>query len=695
MKSYPIDRIRNVILVGHQGVGKTTLAEALLFAAGHTTRVGRVEDGNTVTDYDPEEAKRRISVSLSLAPLEWQDYKINVLDAPGYADFVGDVEAGMRAADAAIIVVSAVDGVQVQARVAWDIAEQLNLPRAFFINKLDRERASFTRTLDQLKELFGTKIAPVHLPLGEESEFHGVVDLLDEKAYRYDAGKRGEEPIPPEIQPQEHELHDTLVESVVVFDDSMMERYLEGQHIERKEIAEMFHKAIAAGTSVPVLCGSATKSIGIDLLADFIMEELPAPNEHPSLKAATGDGEVDIVANPNGPPVALCFKTISDPYVGHISYFRVYSGAIKPEASLYNATQKIEERVGQVATMRGKQQEHLDTIGCGDIGVIAKLAHTKVGDTIATKAQPVALPRIEFPEPLLSIAVQPKSKGDEDKMSTALHRLASEDPTFRWRRDQETHQTVMSGMGETHLDVMIERMARSLHVSVESIPLKLPYRETIKGSASATGQLKKQSGGRGQYAVVTVEVAPLPRGSGFQFEDAIVGGAIPNNFIPSVEKGARKAIDEGVIAGYRIEDVKLKLVDGKYHSVDSSDIAFQIAGGQAFKDACQKAGVVILEPVIDLVVTIPDDHTGDIMGDLSSRRARIEGTEGLGRGWNQIKAKVPQSEVTRYAIDLRSMTAGRGAFSVTFSHYEPCPPNVQEKIVAEAQKAKEEAHAHK
>lgn len=690
MKSYPIERIRNIILVGHQGAGKTSLAEALLFAAGHTTRQGRVEDGNTVTDFDPDEVKRQISVSLSLAPIEWHDHKINVLDAPGYADFVGDLEAGMRAADAAIIVVSAVDGVEVQAQVAWDIAESLGLPRAVFINKLDRERASFQRTLDQLKDLFGTKIAPVHLPVGEEADFHGVCDLLDEKAYRYDEGKRSEEPIPPEMEAMEHQLHDTLVESVVVSDDAMMERYLDGQQIERKEIAATLEKAVASGNTVPVLCGSATKMIGIDLLAEYITEEFPSPAER-STVAMNGDDEVEVAPDPNRPTVALVFKTLSDPYVGHITYFRVFSGAIKPDTPLHNATRNLEERIGQVFTMRGKNQEQMPEIACGDIGAIAKLAQTHTGDTIAAKGFAGLLKPIAFPDPLYSVAIQPKSKGDEDKMSTALHRLETEDLTFRWTRDQETHQTVISGMGDTHLDVLMERLARS-HVSVETIPLKVPYRETIKGTAQATGQLKKQSGGRGQYAVAAIEVSPLPRGSGYEFQDAIVGGAVPNNFIPSVDKGITKGLDDGIIAGYRVIDVKAKLYDGKFHSVDSSDIAFQIAGAQGFKDACLKAGVVLLEPVVDLLVTIPDDYTGDIMGDLSSRRARIEGTEGVGKGWNQIKAKVPQAEVARYAIDLRSMTGGRGAFRVSFSHYEACPPNVQEKVVAEAQKAKEEAH---
>ncbi len=691
MKTYPIDHIRNVIFVGHQGAGKTSLAEALLHTAGHSTRIGRVEDGNTVCDFDPDEVKRQISVSLALAPLEWHDHKINVMDAPGYGDFVGDVEAGMRA-DAAIIVVSAVDGVQVQAQVAWDIADSLGLPRAIFINKLDRERASFQRTLDQLKELFGTKIAPVHIPLGEESDFHGVVDLLDEKAFRYDGGVRSEEPIPPELEAQEHVLHETLVESVVVSDDDLMERYLEGGAIERKEVAGTLSKAINEGSSVPVLCGSATKGIGIDLLAEFITEELPSPADRPpAMATAGGEVEVEIAANPDGPACALVFKTLSDPYVGRITYFRVLSGSIRPDAPIYNATRGVEERIGHVFTMRGKTQEPMTEIACGDIGAISKLSETHTGDTVSAKNQPVKLKPISFPDPLFAVAIQPKSKGDEDKMSSALHKLEVEDPTFHWLRDPETHQTVIKGMGETHLDVMIERMSRH-HVSVETLPLKIPYRETIKGKASAQGALKKQSGGRGQYAVCSLECSPAARGAGFEFQDGIVGGAIPNNFIPSVEKGCRKALEDGVIAGYPVVDVHAKLFDGKFHSVDSSDIAFQIAGAQAFKDACLAAGVVILEPIVDLIVTIPDEYTGDIMGDLSSRRARIEGTEGLGKKWNQIKAKVPQAEVARYAIDLRSMTGGRGAFQVTPSHYEPCPPNVQEKVVAEAAKAKEAAH---
>ena len=692
MKSYPTDKIRNVILVGHQGSGKTSLAEALLLASNTINRAGRVEDGTTVTDFDPDEVKRQISISLSLAPFEWHDHKINLLDAPGYADFVGDLEAGMRAADAAIIVVSAVDGVQVQAQAAWDVAERIGLPRAIFVNKLDRERASFQRTLDQLHELFGTKIAPVHIPVGEEHEFHGVVDLLDEKAFFYDdAGTRHEEEIPASLAEQEHTLHESLVESVVVADDSLMERYLEGGTIDRKEVAATMSKGIAECSSVPVLCGSATKNIGVDMLAEFFVEELPSPAQRPPRKAQTKAGDdIELAPNPDGPLCATVFKTLSDPFVGKISFFRVFSGTLRPDAPLYNATRDTEERIGQVFTMRGKTQEPLSELVCGDIGAIAKLGETLTGDTAANKAQPLTLKVWDIPDPLYSVAIVPKAKGDDDKMSSALHKLEVEDPTFRWRRDPETHQTVIQGMGETHVDVMIERLGHH-HVGVDVLPLKIPYRETIRGKASATGQLKKQSGGRGQYAVASVEVSPLARGTGFEFDNGIVGGAIPHNFIPSVEKGCRKTLNDGVLAGYPVIDVKARLYDGKFHSVDSSDIAFQIAAGQAFKEACLSAAVVLLEPIVDLIVTIPDDFTGDIMGDLSSRRARIEGTESVGKGWIQIKAKVPQAEVLRYAIDLRSMTGGRGAFSVSSSHYEPCPPNVQDKVVADAAKAKEEA----
>ena len=691
MKTYPTDRIRNVVLVGHGGSGKTSLTEALLFASGAVNRMGRVEDGNTVSDFDPDEVAKGISISLALAPFEWKDHKINLLDAPGYADFVGDAEAGLRAADLAIIVVSAVEGLEVQARVAWDIAEHLGVPRAFFINKLDRERASFQRTLDELVDTFGTTVAPLHLPIGEEHELSGIVDLLGDRAFTYTDGNRTEGTIPESLSSQEEALHVKLLESVVESDDDLMERYLEGGTIEVKEIAEALSKAVAAGITVPVLCGSATKGIGIDLLADFIVEEAPSPADRPPVKATKGGEDVELPPDPNGPLAALVFKTLSDPYVGKLTFFRVHSGTFRPDQTVYNATRDAEERVGQVHTLRGKHQETAAEVPAGDIGSLAKLSNTITGDTLTLRPSPIALPAIEFPDPLLSVAIEPKTKGDEDKLSTALHKLADEDPTFRHERNPETHQTLIKGMGEAHLDVIVSRLARH-HVEVNTLPPKVAYRETIKKTAQAQGRHVKQSGGRGQYAVCSIEVSPLPRGGGFEFQNAIVGGAIPGNFIPSVEKGARKTLEEGVLAGYQFVDVKVKLFDGKFHTVDSSDIAFQLAGSQAFKDATHEAGIVLLEPIMDLEVMTPDDTVGDIMGDLSSKRGRIEGTEPIGRGWTHIKAKVPQGEVLRYSIDLRSKTGGRANFKVTFSHYEQAPSHVQEKVVAEAQKAKAEAH---
>ncbi|MEX2554356.1 MAG: elongation factor G [Actinomycetota bacterium] len=691
MKTYPSDRIRNVVLVGHGGAGKTSLTEALLHVAGAINRPGRVEDGNTVSDFDPYEVTKGISISLSLAPFEWKDHKINLLDAPGYADFVGDAEAGIRAADAAIIVISAVEGLEVQARVAWDIAEHLGIPRAFFINKLDRERASFQRTMDELTETFGNKVAPLHLPIGEEHDFRGVVDLLGDRAFTYDDGARSETAIPDDLSANEASLHEKLVESVVETDDALMERYLEGGTIDTKEIVAALSKAIAAGITVPVLCGSATKGIGVDLLADFIVDEVPSPLERLPVKATTGGAESELPPDAEGPLAALVFKTLSDPYVGKLTFFRVYSGTFRPDQTVLNATRDAEERVGQVHTLRGKHQETVSEVPAGDIGALAKLSHTITGDTLATRGTPLVLQGVEFPEPLLAVAIEPKTKGDEDKLSIALHKLADEDPTFRHERNSQTHQTLIMGMGEAHLDVIVHRLARH-HVEVNTLPPKVAYRETIKRTASAQGRHVKQSGGRGQYAVCSLELSPLPRGAGFEFQNAIVGGAIPGNFIPSVEKGARKALEEGVLAGYLFVDVKARLFDGKFHSVDSSDIAFQLAGGQAFKDAAREAGVVLLEPIMDLDVMTPDDTVGDIMGDLSSKRARIEGSEPVGRGWTHIKAKVPQGEVLRYSIDLRSKTGGRATFRVAFSHYEEAPSHVQEKVVAEAQKAKEEAH---
>jgi elongation factor G len=486
-------------------------------------------------------------------------------------------------------------------------------------------------------------------------------------------------------------LREKLVESIVEVDDALMERYLEGASIDQKEIVAALEKAVAAGTTVPVLCGSATKGIGVDLLADFMADEVPSPGERAPVTAKRGDADIELPPDPSGPLAASVFKTLSDPYVGKLTFFRVISGTFRPDQTVFNATHNVDERVGQVFTLRGKTQDTLSEVPAGDIAAVAKLTHTVTGDTLTTRQAPIVLPGVEFAEPLLALAIEPKTKGDEDKLSTALHKLAEEDPTFHYERNPETHQTLIKGMGEAHLEVIVLRLARH-HVEVTTATPKVAYRETVKRTASAQGRHVKQSGGRGQYAVCWLELSPLPRGGGFEFQNAIVGGAIPGNFIPSVEKGVRKALDDGVVAGYQVVDVKAKLYDGKFHTVDSSDIAFQLAGALAFRDAAREAGVVLLEPIMDLDVMVPDDSVGDIMGDLSSKRARIEGSEPVGRGWTHIKAKVPQGEILRYSIDLRSKTGGRATFRTTFSHYEEAPSNVQEKVVAEAQKAKEAAH---
>ncbi|MEW6060211.1 MAG: elongation factor G [Actinomycetota bacterium] len=693
MKTYEATNIRNVLLVGHGGSGKTTLLEAMQFASGAITRMGRIEDGNTVSDFEPEEVKKGISVSLAMAPVEWGGVKINVLDAPGYADFVGDVLSAIRAADAVILVVSAVDGVEVQTEVAWELAALTGLPRAILINKLDRERASFERTLDELVRSFGTQVAPIQLPIGEEHEFEGVADLLTQKAYRYRPGPRAEEGAWPDgISGRADPYREKLMEAVAESDDELIEKYLEQGELSEDEIVRGVKKGFGEARIAPVLVGAGAKAVGVDRLLQFIVDEFPSPVDRGGVTVVTKSGEEkEQPCDPAQPLAALVFKTISDPYVGHITMFRVFSGKIRPDSAVYNTTKGAEERVGQLFALRGKEHDTVAEVPAGDLGSVAKLNHTTTGDTLSTKEDQLQLPLVEMPEPLLALAISPKTKGDEDKLSTALSRLKEEDATLRVERSDETHETVMYGMGEAHLDVMIERMKRKFGVEVTTAPAKIAYRETIKGSSKGLGRHVKQTGGHGQYAVCNIEIEPLPRGTGFEYVDKIFGGAIPNQFIPSVEKGVVKAMQEGVLSGNPMVDVRVTLVDGKFHTVDSSDMAFQIAGSLALKEAAQQAGVVLLEPIVELEVVVPEAYTGDIMGDLNSKRAKIGGMESAGAGKQRVKALVPQAEVARYSIDLRSMTGGRGAFAMRFSHYEEVPPHLADKIIAEAQKAKEEA----
>ena len=693
VKTYEAKDIRNVLLVGHGGSGKTTLLEAMQFASGATTRMGAVEDGNTVSDFEPEEVKKGISVSLAMAPVEWNGVKINVLDAPGYADFIGDVRSGVRAADAVVLVVSAVDGVEVQTEVAWELAVEAGLPRAILINKLDRERASFQNTLDQLVQSFGTQVAPLELPLGEEHEFEGVADLLARKAYRYGSGAKAEEgEWPDDISGKADPYREKLMEAVAESDDALIEKYLEEGELSEDEVVHGVKRGFAEARIAPVLCAAAAKPIGVDRVLQFIADEFPSPEDRGALTVLDKAGEEkQRTCDPGEPLVAYVFKTVSDPYVGHITMFRVFSGKVRPDATVYNATKGSDERVGQLFALRGKEHETLSEVPAGDIAAVAKLSHTTTGDTLSTKDDPVTLPAIEMPEPLLAFAITPKTKGDEDKLSTALSRLREEDPTLRIERSDETHETVMYGMGEAHLDVQIERMKRKFGVEVATAPAKIAYRETIRGPGKGLGRHVKQTGGHGQYAVCNIEIEPLPRGEGFEYVDKIFGGAIPNQFIGSVEKGVVKTMTQGVISGNPMVDIRCTLVDGKFHSVDSSDMAFQLAGALALKDAAQQAGVVLLEPIVEVDVVVPETYTGDIMGDLNSKRAKIQGIESAGAGKQRVKAQVPQAEVARYSIDLRSMTGGRAAFSMRFSHYEEVPSHLADKVIAAAQQEKDEA----
>ncbi|HET6916971.1 MAG TPA: elongation factor G [Acidimicrobiales bacterium] len=676
MKAYPPSAIRNVALVGHGGAGKTTLTEALLHCAGAIGRTGRVEDGSTVSDFEQEEQKRGLSISVALAPIEWENHKINILDCPGYADFSEEAIAALRVADMAVFVVSAVEGVEVQTEIMWKAAASLGLPRMVFVNKLDRERASFERTLEQLREVFGAGVAPLELPIGEEAAFTGVADLLSDTAITYEAGKPSSGPIPDEMAVTEHSVHDALVEGIVVADDDLMERYLEGEVPTVKQLEETLAHGVASAQVFPVVCGSATKQIAVDRLAAFICEIGPSPlDAQPVTVEAAGD-LTEVAPDLDGPALAYVWKTIADRHVGKISLFKVLSGKILPDDTLVNSRTRSDERLHAPFTLRGKEQIPVDHLPVGDIGAVAKLADVATGDTLAPKGTPVSVPSAPKPEPAITLGIRPRSKGDEDKLMTALHRLEEEDPVLVVRRDDETHQTLLGGMGETHLGIVTERLSRKFGVEVETEPVVVPYRETITSQAEAEGKYKKQTGGHGQFGVAFVRVEPMERGGGFEFVDQIVGGAIPRQFIPAVQKGIEETMSAGGVNGWPVVDVKVTCFDGKYHPVDSSEMSFKMAGSLGFREAMEKAGPVILEPISKLEVTVPSAYQGDVMGDLNSRRGRVQGTESGNDGESIVTALVPTSEILRYSIDLRSMTGGRGRFRAEHDHYDVLPQNL-------------------
>ncbi len=685
MKVYPPEKIRNVALVGHSGAGKTTLAEALLYRAGTLSRLGRVEDGNTVTDFDPEEHERGMSLSLALAPFEWHDHKINVIDTPGSPDFIADVYAALHVADLAVFVVSAVDGVEVGTERAWRICEELGVPRMVFINKLDKEQASFDRTLDELRDRFGAGIAPIELPIGEEAAFHGVADLFTDKAYIYDSGQAQEVEIPEDLEAREHEVHDNLVEGIVVADDDLLERYLEGDVPGAVELEKTMAVGVADATVFPVVCGSATGPIAVDRLASFIVEIGPSPLRRKTLTVTAAGAEVDVDLTGDGDPLVQVFKTIADPYVGQISLFRVLSGRVNPEQALTNQRSGSDERLSKIAVMVGKESDVVDYLPMGDLGAVAKLNDTGTGDTLSVKSQPVKAPTIMKPTPVLATAIKAKTQADTDKLANALRRIQQEDPVLIVDRNAETKQTLLRGMGETHLTITLQRLSRKFGVEVETEAVRVPYRETISRPAQAEGKYKKQSGGHGQFGVAMLKVEPTQRGEGFEFVDEIKGGSIPRQFIPAVQQGITETMADGGVVGFPVVDVRVRCYDGKYHSVDSSEMSFKMAGRLGFKAAMEDAGPIILEPISRIEVSVPASYQGDVMGDLSSRRGQVQGTDAASGGRQMITALVPTSEIISYAMDLRSLTQGWGTFTAEHDHYQELPNHLTDKVIAEAQ----------
>lgn len=677
MKIYPSDKVRNVAVVAHQGAGKTSLTEAMLYATGAINRLGKVDDGNTVADYFPEEIKRKLTVNTSLVACEWKDHKINLLDVPGFTDFFGEVESALRVADSLLMVVDAVAGAEVSTELIWELADEKGIPIIAYINKMDRENADFYKSMESMQEKLSRHIFPLHLPIGKEASFNGFVDLLDKKAYKYDNGKATEIDIPADMVADVEKYREAMVEVAAEGEDELIMKYLDGEELTLDEIRRGLTLAVASGKGVPILCGSALKNIGADKLLGALIHNTPSPlyklNEAGLDKKAPG---------------ALVFKTMADPFVGKLNFFKVYQGVLKGDSTLYNPNKEVEEKVSQLYTMQGKNQLPVGEVALGDIGVVAKLAQTATGDTLTTKDSGLLFDGIDFSEPTFKVAIAPKSKGDEDKLGNAITRLLEEDPTLRYEKNVETHQTTLTGLGEAHINIVIERLQRKFGVEVMVEDLKIPYRETIRGSVTGIeGKHKKQSGGHGQYGHVIIDMEPC-YDQDFIFEEKIFGGSVPKQYIPAVEKGIRESMVEGILAGYPVTNIKVTLTDGSYHDVDSSEMAFKIAANLAFRKACEQAKPVLLEPVMDVEIRVPDQFMGDIMGDMNSRGGRIMGMEKEGK-LQLIKAQAPLSEMSRYSIDLKSITQGRGKFTMQFNRYDEVPAQNATKIIAAAKASQE------
>ena len=685
MKVYPSEDIRNVVLAGHGNVGKTTLGEAALFVSGAVTRMGSIEEQNTNGDYDEDEHRRKFSLNLAVLPVEWNGAKVNLIDTPGYADFVSEVICGVRAADVALIVVDAVSGPEVGTDRVWQIAEERALPRMILVNRLDRENADFNTVLDSLREKWGTAVAPLFLPIGESHDLSGVIDLLAMKAYLGESGEPGD--IPAEYQDTAEELRSALVESIVENDDDLMAKYFEDEEITPEELHAALRTALAAGDIVPLLCASSTHQIGVRQVLDTLVAVAPTPLQR---EVADAGGE-SLEVSADASPAVLVFKTSADPYVGRLSYLRVMTGTVKADSHLWNSSKSSDERLGTIYRQRGKDQEPVEGLSPGDIGVVAKLSDTATGDTLGTKDKPILLPTMIFPEPVYSMAVRPGANAAVDKLGPSLQRLVEEDPGLRLRRDLSTSETILEGLGDAHLDVAVGRLLQKFNIEVELSLPRVPYRETVGRTSAADYTHKKQTGGHGQYARVAIEIRPLARGSGLQFNSKVVGGSVPREFIPAVQKGVMETAREGVVAGYELTDCEITLLDGKHHPVDSSEMAFKLAAGQALKEAVSGAHGVLLEPVMTIRVRTPEGNAGDIVGDLNTKRARIHGIAPDG-SLSVVDADVPLAEVQRYASDLRSLTQGRGLFELEFDRYEEVPGNVAQRVIDASNEGAAAAH---
>jgi elongation factor G len=691
VKEFQIDQIRNVGVVGHGGVGKTSLVEALLFSAKVTSRLGSVDDGTSLSDYTDDEIERKVSIGASLLHLEWKSHKVNIVDMPGYQDFIGEVIGGLRVAETALILLSAQSGVEVGTEQVWGIAEKYNLARMFFVNKMEKEHADFEKVLVQAKESFGHKVVAIQIPIGEGPNLKGVVDLVKMKALYFEKdGKSKEDKIPAELEAKAKEYREKLIEAAAETDDALLEKFFDKGELSDEEMKAGLRKGIAERSVYPVLCGSALENVGATSLLDCMVSYLPSPADFSQVEGKVPGTDKDKVMkiSPNGALCAFAFKTVSEPHVGELTFLKVYSGKLQSGTDVYNSTQEASERIGQIYALNGRERKEIGIVGAGDIAALVKLKSTKTGDTFCDQKDAVILPPTQFPTPVINMGIRPKNRGDEEKIANGFAKLHDEDPTFIMEVDADIKQTIIYGQGELHLDVMVDRLKRRFGVEAELEKPRIPYRETIKAKAEAQGKYKRQSGGRGQYGDVWIKLEPLPRGEGFEFANEIVGGVVPSKYIPSVEKGVVEAMADGFLAGYRVVDAKVTLYDGSFHEVDSSDMAFKIAGSMGFKNAATKAKPAMLEPIFSVEVIVPEDFMGDVMGDLSSRRGKILGMDQEGN-FQKIRAQVPLAELYKYSTSLRSLTQGRGLHTRQFSHYEEVPKDVSDKLIKEAQQAKE------